>query len=192
MSFSACIRASFKLKYKYFSHHFYIVYIPENSNFEDILGLDYIYRFNITIDTFNKFIHINNNLPIPLETLDITSKVSDVDGWNSLHDVMTNQDVFLNSKIILEPQQEKRCSVYTNHNSNKDDIKIQDRIFGSKKELIGCDSIVQMNKNSKHKKNTSQIHQLFSFSIKNNSNSTIPLSKHTKNGHLSEVEERLE
>lgn len=86
----------------FFSNHFYVIDIQEFSNFQGILGFDFINRFYIIIDAFKKHVQVNNILHISLETTDTSSTPSDATQSNTQCSFMKNQEVIETRAVIID------------------------------------------------------------------------------------------
>ena len=183
--FSACIQTSIKIQNKSYSHNFYIVDIPESSDFQGILGYDFINKYHIILDMHRNILEINNTT-VPLHFAanneSLTNNVA-----NTNNDAKFNiNHAFLNKKIILEPESDTWTTVFTNSTLTKKEYLFEPNIS---KGLLAFDSIINIpndeNKRTRNLKNPKKT--CFQIHIQNNSAKTIHLNKNTKIGQIYEI-----
>lgn len=139
VKFSGCIDLSFKIEKFHFRHNFFLVNMPQKSNFKAILGTDFLKKEAINVDFAENVIKIrgetvpflqgNNPKVENLQVVQI-STVEDIPQNTSLieqanaksnttcHDKQVNVKVKLIKKTIVSPKEKKYLEVKTDNIPN--------------------------------------------------------------------------
>ena len=188
VQFSACIKTSFKIHHKFFSHTFYIVDIPPSSPFQILLGFDFLQQNQIVIDTAKCILKLND-LSIPI--IGMCNDLENMHLRTHSHNVNNPFPVKLAQKVILEPHEEKLIDV------NCRDIVQNNYLFESNynsPHVIMFDAIIEIKQDCKNNKKKSNSKSNFTFQVHilNTSNKVIHLNKGTKIGQLAELDHIIE
>ena len=108
MQFSACIRTSFKIHHKFFSHTFYIVDIPPSSSFQILLEFDFLQQNQIVTDTAKYILKLND---LSILIIGMCNDLENIHLHAQSHYVNSPFPVKLAQKVILEQHEEKLIDV---------------------------------------------------------------------------------
>ena len=116
VKFSGCVNLSFKIEKQQYKHNFYLVDIPQKSNFKGILGTDFLRKEAIVVDFNTGKIKIKDN--------DIPFKNSSLDNQNSAINIL-NEPKNL-SNVLYKDIDERimHCNV-NNVNENNSSVSQQ-------------------------------------------------------------------
>lgn len=189
ISFSACVKISFKIDNCLFRHPFYIVDFSSQSQYKGILGNDFIISNKIIIDSANntaafgsKQLDFINKLPVKL--CDNINVIKETSPENLNHDTMCYKQspVYLMQKVQLDAKTDSFFKVHAkvddinqtlifNKSKNLSNIDIPDQLLN-----LNCDSVLPNN-----------VYEFYVY-INNGTHKPIHVNKGTLVGNLNLIE----
>lgn len=162
LAFSACTEITFKIDKNFFKNQFFIANF-QHEVFQGILGIDFISKYNLKIDTKNNMIHFDNfKVSLSKEHCTVNENVN----------LLTTFDVKTSRKLIIPPSESAHVQLTIQEAKLLDNTEI----FFTPKDLNFCIEIhSSINTVAKNK---------FYTIIKNLSSENIHINKDTSLGFV--------
>lgn len=134
--FDACAEISFQINRQYFKHPFYIVSLENQSNFQAILGYEFMTRFQV------KLTPQENNITIKDKEIPLLNIIKDSDNSNMISQNINSNECTrarLNRKCVIQPGEQVYATFITDNLPNSKFFLFEPKFNN---ENIECDPAI--------------------------------------------------